>query len=179
MTRAPLVVQRLGHVARPTADVENGHLRLHQVKRQLVRTGIAQLERVMLVGLLVIETAIIQQAHRRDARPQRGEQDECAVAPAVDVRDLVAVERRHGNLGNALLRAQHLDNDVGVEVEIVGIEGKRHPLECFGAVGAVAGMKFRQVAAKQLVLDKRQHLVADPLVQRHPTFECFAPVDHA
>ena len=90
------------------------------------------------------------------------------VAHPVDVADLVAVVRRDRHLGDALAGAVQLQDDLGVEVEAVGVGDERHVGEGIDAVGAVAGVPLAErEAAARGVLEAGEDAVADELVHRH------------
>ena len=100
------------------------------------------------------------------------------VGDPVHARDLVAVEGGDRNLHDRTPGRDELDQDLGVEVEVVRIELKRDRAECLDLVGAIAGVELGEVAAEHPVLDRGQHLVADPLVNRHAAAQRLPALDH-
>ena len=64
-----------------------------------------------------------------------------------------------------------LDDDVGVEVEVVGVALEGDPRERRGGVEPIAGVELGELGPKHPVLEARQDLVADPFVERHAARE--------
>ena len=62
---------------------------------------------------------------------------------------------------------QQLDDDLRVEVEVVGVERERNALERRDRVDAIARVELAETASEQPVLERAQDLVADELVERH------------
>ncbi len=101
------------------------------------------------------------------------------VAHSVDATDLVAVVGGNRNLDDLLLRRGELQDDLGVEVESVGVGDEREIGECTHAVGAVARVPLRQIEARQRVLRGAEDPVADVLVERHAALSCSTALHHA
>ncbi len=63
-------------------------------------------------------------------------------------------------------------------MEVVGVEAVLETLERLDRVDAVAAVKLRQARPEHPVLNRRQNLVADILVERHAPLEGAEPVHH-
>ena len=97
------------------------------------------------------------------------------VPEAVHAANLVAVVRGNRHLGDAAAGQHQLDDDLGVEVEDVRVVPERNPRKRRDAVGAEAGVELRQLRAEQPVLQEREDLVPDELVERHAALAAPTP----
>jgi hypothetical protein len=70
------------------------------------------------------------------------------------------------------------EDDLGVEVEVVGVGREVDVLEGVHPVGPVAAVPLAQVEPGQPVLESGEDLVADELVERHPTLPGGAGTHH-
>ena len=70
------------------------------------------------------------------------------------------------------------EDDLGVEVEVVGVGHQVEVAESVHPVGAIAAVPLREVQAGQPVLEPGQDSVADVLVERHPAGAGTAGLDH-
>ncbi len=73
---------------------------------------------------------------------------------------------------------QELDDDLGVEVEVVGVELERHRHERGDRVDAVTGVELAERGAQHPVLEPGQDAVADELVERHAAAARAALFEH-
>ncbi len=78
---------------------------------------------------LAVEAAIVEEPHPLGARHQHRSHHVPRVLEAVHVADLVAVIGGDGQLLDAEAGEEELDDDLGVEVEVVGVEGEGDLLE--------------------------------------------------
>ena len=106
------------------------------------------------VGAVLRLDGVAVGAGRRDstteaspARPVPDDvhRDVARVAEAVHVADLVAVVRRDRHLDDALLGGEEAEDDLGVEVEPVGVRRQRQVGERVDAVRAVAAVPLREL----------------------------------
>ena len=63
-------------------------------------------------------------------------------------------------------------------MKVIRVELETNRAERVDLVGAVARVEFGEVAAEHAVFDRRQDLIANPFVERHPAPECSTAVDH-
>ena len=105
--------------------------------------------------------------------------DESRVFEPVDVGDLGPVEGRDRHLVDPPPRLVQLHDDLGVEVEVVGVALERNRTQRVDAVSAVAAVPLAEVGADHRVLEPGEHLVADELVERHPAAARGARFHHA
>ena len=139
-----------------------------------VRAVLAGLELVLLVegdAAPVAEAGLLQPVGN-DVLGDVG-----GVAHAVDVADLIAVVGGDGHLGDPHPGIVELDDDLGVEVEPVGVPLERELLEGGHRVGPVARVELGQLGAQGGILEAGQDPVAHVLVERHPAPAC-RPLDH-
>ena len=101
------------------------------------------------------------------------------VLHAVDVADLVAVVGGDRDLDDAPAGVDQLHDDLGVEVEVVGVLLERDRRQCGDGVRPVPGVELGELGAEQRVLHPRQDLVAGELVERHAATARRAPLEHA
>ena len=81
--------------------------------------------------------------------------------------DFVAVKRRDRQLGDAQFFQHELNDDFGIEMEIVRVLLERNLRQRRGRIEAIAGVKFRELRPQRPVLECGENLVADPFVERH------------
>ena len=89
------------------------------------------------------------------------------IAHAVHIADLIAVVRGDRHLGDPHAGVVQLDDDLGVEVEPIGVLLERDPLERFHRVGPVPRMKLGELGTEGGVLELGKDPVAYDLVERH------------
>ena len=153
------------------ADVEHPAARGHGVERELVAARVAELDVVVAVAVTVVqrlEPALVEHPQAVGDSLERRQQDVLGVPDAVDVADLVAVVRRDRHLDDPLPDVEQLDDDLGVEVEVVRVEREPDPPQRRHRVGAVAAVELGEPGAQQRVLHSGEESVADVLVERHP-----------
>ena len=126
-----------------------------------------------------VELAVVEDVVALHPGLQGGPADVPGVVQAVDMADLVPVKGRDGQFADAQPGDDELDDDLRVEVEIVGVEIKGHRGQGPGGVQPVAAVKLAQPGAEQQVLEAGEDLVAHELVQRHAAAQGAAPVEHA
>ena len=114
-----------------------------------------------------------------EAVAQGVDHDRPGVGDALDVADLVAVEGRRRDLGDALPGPDELQDDLGVEVEAVAVGRQRQVAQHVDPVGPVARVPLAELDAGELVLGRGQDLVADELVERHVAPQGRTPLEHA
>ena len=118
------------------------------------------------------------EAHLAEPEPDYVDGDVAGVLHPVDVTDLIAVVRRDRHLGEALLLAEQTQDDLGVEVEVVRVGLEVEVGEGVDPVGAVPAVPLAEVESGHGVLDAREDLVADELVERHAALAGVALDDH-
>ena len=102
-----------------------------------------------------------------EAVPNGVDHDVAGVGDAVDPRDLVAVVGRDRHLDDAFAGTEQLQDDLGVEVEVVAVADERELGERRHPVGAVPRVPLAQTRAGDRVLCGGEDPVADVLVERH------------
>ncbi len=105
--------------------------------------------------------------------------DVLGVLHAVDPADLVAVVGRDRHLDDPLAGLDHLQDDLGVEVEVVAVGGKGDLGEGVDGIRAVAAVPLGQIGPGHGVLPLGENPVADELVERHAAAAGPALVEHA
>ena len=93
--------------------------------------------------------------------------DVLGVAQTVHVADLVAVVGRDRHLDDPLAGLVELHDDLGVEVEPIGVALERDVTEGVDPVGPIAAVPLAEVHAGHRVLVPAQDAVAEVLVHRH------------
>src|SRR5436305_1199781 len=114
-----------------------------------------------------IELAIEKEIHLMQTNPRHRLENVPGIFESVDVTDLGTVIRRYRKLGDSQVLQHQLNDDFGVEVEIVGVSLKRNLGQRCGGIEAVTGMKFREIRLEDAILEASQDLVADSFVERH------------
>ncbi len=169
---APTLPQRGADRAAGAPEVEDARAGPDGRDRQRVRALVPELGLVLVVVAAPdVELALVQEAEVLRARLQRRARHVRGVLHAVDVADLVAVVRRDRHLADPLPGVEELDDDLGVEVEVVRVQVERDRAERLRRVHAVAGVELAEVRPEQLVLEAAQDLVPDELVERHAAAE--------
>src|SRR2546423_14433015 len=95
-----------------------------------------------------VEPPIVEQMNAAQPRLRRGFYDVPGVLHSVDVANLVAVEGRDRQLGDAQFFQDELNDDLGVEMKVVRVFLKRHLGERGGRVEAIAGVKLGEIGSK-------------------------------
>src|SRR5450631_3228491 len=139
-------LELLGQQAAGATQIEHlaGRSRSEEREDATVRTVWALLELVLVAegdALTVAEARLVQSV------PRDVGHDVSGVPHPLDVADLVAVVSRNRYLPNQLPGVVHLNDDLGVEVEPVGILLERNVLQRLDAVRPVARMELRQTSA--------------------------------
>src|SRR6266576_1792130 len=135
-----------------------------------VRAVETYLDLVVGVGLAsrrTVKLAVVKYVPLMNPRFERGFEDLPGVLNSIDMTDFIAVIGRDRQLADSHSRYQQLNNDFGVEMKIVGIAVKRHPLEGGHRVNPIAGMKLAEMGAQQTVLAPGEDLIADEFIERH------------
>ena len=126
-----------------------------------------------------VEVPLVEDSEVLGFGQERAFDDVPGVFEAVDVADLVAVIGGNGQFFDAQPGTEQLDDDLGVEVEIVGVGGERHLFQGFDGIEAVSGMEFGEVGAEEAVLDSGEDLVAYIFIERHAAAPGLAGHGHA
>src|SRR4051812_41015166 len=92
--------------------------------------------------------------------------------------NLITVKGRYRQFLDANSRVVELDNNVSVEMKVVAVPLKRNPPKRAGRVKAIATVELTELRMQHPILKSGQHLITDPLILRHATFQCVAFVDH-
>src|ERR1035438_678590 len=139
------------------------HLRpwLDACQGQSVRTFEAPLGLVEEVhsGGGDVEVPLVEDAQVLRPRQERTFHYVPRVFHAVDVADLVAVIGGNRQLPDAHLGTKQLDDDLRVEMKIVGIPAEGQFFQGFDRVETVSGMEFGEVGMEQPVLYSGEDLV--------------------
>ena len=114
-----------------------------------------------------------------EAVADRVDHDVAGVGDPVHPRDLVAVVGGDRDLDDPAVRAEQLQDDLGVEVEPVAVADERQVGQRRHPVGAVARVPLAEADPGDHVLGAGEDAVADELVQRHPTAASAARIEHA
>ena len=136
----------LGQMVRTGAQAHHPAARRHRLQRVGVARGIAELGhpvRVVVVGSDVVLPLV------EDPRPmcgiaQRGQGHVPGVGQPVHPGDLVSVEGGNRQLDDARPGVEQLEDDLGVEVEVVGVQLQREVGQGRHSVEAVAGSGTRR-----------------------------------
>ncbi len=72
-----------------------------------------------------------------------------------------------------------MNNDLRVEMEIVGVAAERHFFQGFDRIETVSGMEFGEVGAEEVVLYFGEDLVPQVFIQRHAAAQGIAGCGHA
>src|SRR5579885_333349 len=107
-----------------------------------------------------------------------GAQDVSGVPHAVDVTNLVAIEGGDGNLADAEALMMQLNDDLRVEMEIIGHVGEVDLLEGVKIIGPVSTMKLGEIQSESAVFKVGQDAVADVFISRHAALERAAVILH-
>ena len=126
-----------------------------------------------------VELPIVKKMDAAEAGFDRGFENVPRVFHPVHVADFVAVKRRDRQFRDAQFPEHELDDDLGVEMEIVRVFLERNLRQRGGRIEPVAGVEFRELRSQHPVLERRQDLVADPFVDRHSALSRRPLVDHA
>ena len=114
-----------------------------------------------------VELRLEEQAGVREPHFGHGLDAVQPILDAVDTADLISVERRDGDLHDPSPGSDQLDEYLGVEMEIIGVQLERDLAKHVDLVGAVPRVELRELSPEHPVFDCRQDLIPDPLVQRH------------
>ena len=88
------------------------------------------------------------------------------VLQSVDVADLIAVIRGNRNFQDPETLVVKLDDDFGIEVEVVRHIRERDLIQRVEVICAVAAMEFGEVQPERRIFKDRQDPIAQILVQR-------------
>src|SRR5439155_19730418 len=91
----------------------------------------------------------------------------------------IAVVCGNGELGDACASVEQLDDDLRVEVEVVGVQAIGDAAERLHRVDSIAAVELREAGAEEEVLDPREDPVTDELVEGHSAAQSREPVHHA
>src|SRR6185295_15345824 len=125
------------------------------------------------------EPAIVKQMDSAQPPLNRRAADIPGVLQAVHVTDFATVKCRNRQLGYPQLFENKLNNDLGIEVEIVGVSLERHLSKRLCRIDAIAGVKFRKLCAENLILESSEQLIANPFIHRHPAVSRRLFIDHS
>ena len=126
-----------------------------------------------------VELAIVEKMDAAQARLDRGFENVPRVPQPVHVADFVPVKGRDRQFHDPQFLEDKLNDDLGVEMEIVRVFLERNLREGRGGIEPVTGVKLGQLRAEHPVLEPGQDLVADPFVGRHSAAARRPFVDHA
>jgi hypothetical protein len=129
-----------------------------------VRRRVGELELVVGRGERHLTGA---EAHLVQPIPGDVTGDIAGVTQAVDVADLVAVVGGDGYLGDGAAALVQLQDDLGVEVEAVGVRLERDLVQRAHLVSAIPAVPLAQVHAGDGVLEPGEDAVADIFVEGH------------
>ncbi len=144
-----------------------------------MRGRVIELEFVGAARGIHVELAVVKQVHLVDTGAEHRLENVPRVFDAIDAADLVAVVGGDGQFADAQPGQHELDDDLGVEMEIVGVALERNLFERVDRVEPVAGMELGEVRAEERVLEPGQHFVAEEFVKGHPALARPAPGHHA
>jgi len=169
--------QLLGQAARRAAQVED------RPRFLVPETGQDPPVGTRVVGLEPVLVARGGDAPRPEAGllepvPGHVHHHVAGVPQAVHVADLVAVVGGDRDLDDPLPGVVQLDDDLGVEVEVVGVAVERDGAQCGHAVGPVAGVELREARAEARVLEPGEDAVAHVLVARHAAAQGLTGAQH-
>src|SRR6266542_1658247 len=137
---------------------------------------LAPLQRIVNEILLELGVALDRTASQLVA--PHGFDYVAGVFEAVDVTELASVVGGDRHFLDVIVLVVELDNDLRIEVEIIGHPGKVDVLQGVQIVSPVAAMKLRQVKAQNEILKAGQNAIAGVLIKRHPSLERSAVVLH-
>jgi hypothetical protein len=157
------------NLAVAAADVEHAPACPHESESDGVARARQVLQRVAgvvlgeLRGADAAGTGAPVAQHRRD--------DIACVTEALDAADLVAIVRGDRNLDDPHALVLELDDDLGVEVEVIGHRREVDLLQRAQRVRPVAGVELREVHVQRPVLEAGEDPVSGELVQGHAASE--------
>src|SRR5215510_11890933 len=90
------------------------------------------------------------------------------VSESVDITDFSAVIRRDRYFEDAKSLMLKLNDDLRVEVKIIGHLGEIDLFQRFEAVGTVPAVKFGELHSQRAIFESGENSVADVFIERHP-----------
>ena len=138
----------------------------------------AELYVISQLDLAHVELPIVEHVFLVEFGAQHRFENIPRILQPVDVADFVAVKSGDRDFHNPHPGEVQLHDDVGVEMEIVRVPLEGNLRERLHGIQPVAAVKLAELRAEQRVLKLREHLIADPFVERHPAFERVGFVDH-
>jgi hypothetical protein len=168
-----------GDVSAAAADVEDACAFLDGAEGEGVAGAEAEFEVVGFFDCADVKLAVVEEVFAVHSGADHGFEAVPCVFEAVDVADFVAVVGGDGDFGDAEAGEVELDDDVGVEVEVVGVALEGDAFEGWDGVEAVAAVEFAQLGAEHDVLVAGEDLVADPFVEGHAAGEGVLFAEHA
>src|SRR5438874_7153519 len=118
-------------MALAAAHIENVSADPRRGDRRRVRGLVSQFQIVGLLRRIHIELAIEKQTELVETRPERRSENVSCVLETVYVANFVAVERRNGQFDDPHFFPQELNDDLGIELEIVRVFLERDLSERF------------------------------------------------
>src|ERR1700730_18983717 len=106
-----------------------------------MRRSKAELQIVDFFHRLHIKSSIVKKVKTAEPRPNCRFKNIPGILEPIHVTDFVAVKCRDRHLDDAKFLQYQLNDDFGVEMEIVRIFLKRNLTECFRAIQSIARMK--------------------------------------
>jgi len=87
------------------------------------------------------------------------------------VGNFVAVIGRHRKLPDLQAGYYELDDDLGIEMKVVGIAIEWNTRKRRGRIDTIARVEFAELGSQEFVFDPGQDLVSDKLVKRHSALQ--------
>ena len=166
---APLEREEARHTARTGSEIQHFGTRGHRLQGVGVARGIAELQGVWGVALRRdwVQRSLVEESSAVRHVPHRRNHHLLRVAHAVQRADLRSVIDGNWQLPDADARIQQLENDLGIEMEVVRIELEPDLLERLYRVHPVAAVQISETGPEQNVLHGRQNPVAGEFVEGH------------
>src|SRR5215510_11690508 len=89
------------------------------------------------------------------------------VLQAVHATNFIAIVGRNWRFNNPQSRSDELDDDLCVEMEIIGVQIEGNVFQRSNRINSVTGMKLCEGGTEHLVFVPAQNFVANKLVKRH------------
>src|SRR5690348_10834507 len=86
-----------------------------------MRGSVSQLQIINILDCLNVVSTVVEQRQLTETRPQRRLEDIPSVLDGITIGNPVAIKHRNGRLKHSQFLEKKLNNDFGVEVEIVSV----------------------------------------------------------
>src|SRR5580693_1407881 len=131
------------HVSTRASNVENARAWADPFERQRMRTGEVKLRNIRLrIRRGAIELAVVKQSGALEARLDRRPDNIERVFRPVHITDLIAVVSRDRQLPDGETGYDQLNDDLRVEMKILGVAVEWNRRQCSCRVNPISGVKL-------------------------------------